>query len=159
MVSPRPGWRQAFEQEAERLSSELGSNLVRVHHISSTAIPGIYAKPMIDFLLEVESLDGIDGCNRAMQALGYVPMGEFGILVSLLGVCAIATYAIRSNGSVSLALTVAVNHEWWHWCCDRRQAEDRDRQCLAGQTLGNSGFGIAAGKHWLEVDESATDSA
>ena len=49
-----------FEAESQRLAKAIGPNLVAVHHIGSTAIPNIYAKPIIDLLVEVVSDDRDD---------------------------------------------------------------------------------------------------
>lgn len=51
-------WPNLFEQEAAFLRSELPSNLVkRIEHFGSTAVPGLSAKPIIDILVEVSSLE------------------------------------------------------------------------------------------------------
>jgi GrpB-like predicted nucleotidyltransferase (UPF0157 family) len=51
----------------------------RSHHIGSTAVPGLAAKPVIDILVEVRSLDELDARESAMTALGYEARGENGI--------------------------------------------------------------------------------
>jgi len=80
VVEPHdPSWAGAFEAEAPQLLQALGSNLVACHHIGSTAIPGIYAKPIIDVLVEVVDIDAVDVQAPAMEALGYEAMGECGI--------------------------------------------------------------------------------
>jgi GrpB-like predicted nucleotidyltransferase (UPF0157 family) len=79
VVPHDPGWRREFEAEAARISQALGNVVVRLHHIGSTAIPGISAKPIIDLLLEVEDVALLDGWSSALEALGYEVMGEFGI--------------------------------------------------------------------------------
>jgi GrpB-like predicted nucleotidyltransferase (UPF0157 family) len=50
VVPHNPTWRNEFETESKRVTSALGKNVVMVHHIGSTAIPNIYAKPIIDLL-------------------------------------------------------------------------------------------------------------
>jgi GrpB-like predicted nucleotidyltransferase (UPF0157 family) len=50
-----------------------------VHHIGSTAIPTIYAKPIIDILLVVQDLAALDEKQPKMEVLGYKALGEFGI--------------------------------------------------------------------------------
>jgi GrpB-like predicted nucleotidyltransferase (UPF0157 family) len=72
-------WRDTFETEAKFVSNALSKNVVAVHHIGSTAIPNIYAKPIIDLLIEVKDITDVDGQSSAMQSLGYELMGEFGI--------------------------------------------------------------------------------
>lgn len=79
VVPHDPQWRDAFEAEAKQVAAALGANLVAVHHIGSTAIPNIYAKPIIDLLAEVRDIAEVDGRSSAMESLGYEVMGEFGI--------------------------------------------------------------------------------
>ncbi|AFY37303.1 protein of unknown function UPF0157 [[Leptolyngbya] sp. PCC 7376] len=79
VVAHNLSWKKEFEQESRYLVKALGENLKALHHIGSTAIPGIYAKPIIDFLGEVETIAAVDFCNSTMENLGYEAMGEFGI--------------------------------------------------------------------------------
>ena len=79
VVAHDPAWRGEFDAEAKRIARALGDIVVRMHHIGSTAIPGIFAKPIIDFLLEVQDIVELDDRSSAMEALGYEAMGEFGI--------------------------------------------------------------------------------
>jgi GrpB-like predicted nucleotidyltransferase (UPF0157 family) len=74
IVPPDRGWREAFEAEAARLRSILGENLVEIHQIGSTAIPGIAAKPILDILPVVREIDRVDAL-----AAGYRAWGEFGL--------------------------------------------------------------------------------
>ena len=52
---------------------------MRLHHIGSTAISGIPAKPIIDILMEVTELQSLDEMSPAIESLGYEVMGEYGI--------------------------------------------------------------------------------
>lgn len=79
VVPHDPLWRDAFEAEAKQVADALGENVVAVRHIGSTAIPGIYAKPIIDLLVEVGDIAEVDGRSAAMESLGYEVMGEYGI--------------------------------------------------------------------------------
>lgn len=79
VVPHDPQWQQAFDVEAIRIVQALGEPRVRVHHIGSTAIAGIVAKPVIDMLLEVEAIERLDREVAAMRGLGYDALGEFGI--------------------------------------------------------------------------------
>ena len=74
-----PGWAAAFRAEAQRLRATLGDEIVAVHHVGSTAIPGIKAKPIIDILLEVREVERLDERGPEMAALGYEARGEFGL--------------------------------------------------------------------------------
>jgi GrpB-like predicted nucleotidyltransferase (UPF0157 family) len=60
VVEPDPAWWRQFGVEAANIAHALGGLIVAVHHIGSTAIPGIFAKPVIDILLEVNDIDVLD---------------------------------------------------------------------------------------------------
>ena len=53
VVSYDSAWIGEFESEVKRNSQALGEMVARLHHVGSTAIPSIYAKPIIDFLLAI----------------------------------------------------------------------------------------------------------
>ena len=79
VVPHRPEWFTSFAEEAARISQGLNKTLVRIHHIGSTAIPGLAAKPIIDILLEVSSLAELDEAAPSLAALDYEAKGAFGI--------------------------------------------------------------------------------
>lgn len=79
VVPHNPDWKDEFKKEAELIAAALGENVVAIHHIGSTAIPNIYAKAVIDFLVEVRDIEAVDAQSEAMEELGYEVMGEFGI--------------------------------------------------------------------------------
>lgn len=79
VVPPNPAWREEFELESQQLAVAIGDNLVAIHHIGSTSIPGIYAKPIIDLLVEVQDIGQIDERGGAIARIGYDVMGEYGI--------------------------------------------------------------------------------
>lgn len=72
-------WPEMYRQEAARLSAVFGQNLIKMHHIGSTSIPGIYAKPVIDMMPLVRNIEQVETTNEAMIELGYSPKGENGI--------------------------------------------------------------------------------
>jgi GrpB-like predicted nucleotidyltransferase (UPF0157 family) len=74
-----PKWQRAFEIESHQIALALSEDLAAVHHIGSTAIPQIYAKPIIDILLEVKDIGKLEDRASHLEALGYEAMGEFGI--------------------------------------------------------------------------------
>ena len=79
VLDHNPEWAKSFEHEASRIIAALGVTLVNIHHIGSTSITYTKAKPVIDILLEVSSLDELDQQSASLQALGYEAKGEFGI--------------------------------------------------------------------------------
>lgn len=75
----RPDWPERFTRERAVLEAALGEVLVAAHHMGSTSVPGLAAKPVIDILLEVSDLEALDRRAGAVEALGYKAMGEFGM--------------------------------------------------------------------------------
>ncbi len=74
LVPHSPLWKELAKDEIERISLLLLDFDPRISHIGSTAIPNIYAKPIVDILVEMP--DGSDW-NRARQILessGYICM-------------------------------------------------------------------------------------
>jgi GrpB-like predicted nucleotidyltransferase (UPF0157 family) len=68
-------------QAAERIARlrVLEPVLVAAHHIGSTAVPGLIAKPIIDLMPLVSDLASLDLERGAVEALGYQWHGEYGI--------------------------------------------------------------------------------
>jgi GrpB-like predicted nucleotidyltransferase (UPF0157 family)/GNAT superfamily N-acetyltransferase len=79
VVTYNPEWLEMFELEAERIKQVLGSNCVTIHHIGSTSVPGLNAKPIIDILPVVKNILEADKATKAMESLGYEAKGEYGI--------------------------------------------------------------------------------
>ncbi|ENQ3104416.1 GrpB family protein [Bacillus cereus] len=71
-------WAEKFQKEAKRLKEAMPEH-VKVHHIGSTSVPGLAAKPIIDMIMEVTNIDKVDSWNDVLQKLGYTPKGENGI--------------------------------------------------------------------------------
>jgi GrpB-like predicted nucleotidyltransferase (UPF0157 family) len=74
-----PNWSQLAGTEARLLAETLRPNMLIVHHIGSTAIPGIRAKPILDLMPVIHSLAELDKCQGKVKALGYDWWGEFGL--------------------------------------------------------------------------------
>lgn len=73
-----PMWPRMFAEEEPRLRAALGPLITAVEHVGSTAVPGLAAKPIIDVLVGVRSLE--EARSRALvplEALGYTYMSEY----------------------------------------------------------------------------------
>ena len=68
-----PAWPEKFRREKGHLLSCLPEDLVRrVEHFGSTAVPGLAAKPIVDMLVEVASLQATqDRIVPILEAQGY----------------------------------------------------------------------------------------
>jgi GrpB-like predicted nucleotidyltransferase (UPF0157 family) len=62
-----------FEREREALEAAIGAWATGgIHHVGSTAVPGLAAKPIVDILVGVESLDVARACFDPLASLGYL---------------------------------------------------------------------------------------
>ena len=68
-----PRWPEMFQEEKEHLLSCLPATLIkRVEHFGSTAVPGLSAKPIVDILIEVTSLDETrEKISPILESQGY----------------------------------------------------------------------------------------
>jgi GrpB-like predicted nucleotidyltransferase (UPF0157 family) len=68
-----PAWPAKFAYEHEILESLLARWLVAdIEHVGSTAVPGLVAKPVIDILAPVESLEASRDAIQIVSAAGYM---------------------------------------------------------------------------------------
>lgn len=79
VVKHDPDWPHKFEMEAKAIQHQIGSVINDIHHIGSTSVPGLMAKPVIDMLLDVSGLADLDNQSYKLEGLGYEAMGECGI--------------------------------------------------------------------------------
>lgn len=69
-------WKTRFNCEVVGLRETFKTALRAIHHIGSTSVPGLRAKPTIDILIEVTPGTDIPSFDPQMEALGYVCRGE-----------------------------------------------------------------------------------
>lgn len=72
-------WATDFHQESISLNDIFKEELLEIHHIGSTAVEGLSAKPVIDIMPIVRDIHQVDLCNEKMIMLGYTPKGENGL--------------------------------------------------------------------------------
>jgi len=72
-------WEVEFIKESKSIYDIMGKEILKIHHIGSTSIPGIVAKPIIDILVEVRNIENIDLYNESLENRGYIAKGEYGI--------------------------------------------------------------------------------
>jgi GrpB-like predicted nucleotidyltransferase (UPF0157 family) len=71
-----PAWPHLFETEAARLKPVFGPAALEIHHIGSTAVPGLTAKPEIDILIIVKDSNVADTVASSLAELGYGRGGD-----------------------------------------------------------------------------------
>ncbi len=74
-----PRWAEQAATWIARVREAGGDAIVAVHHIGSTSVPGMFAKPIIDLMPGLRSFDAGFEIGEAMAALGFDVRGEFGI--------------------------------------------------------------------------------
>ena len=73
-----PHWPVLFEIERQAMQRS-GGWFKAMHHVGSTSIPGMAAKPIIDILVVLDRHEDGLACVDAMRGLGYEYRGESGI--------------------------------------------------------------------------------
>jgi GrpB-like predicted nucleotidyltransferase (UPF0157 family) len=79
IVGPGPDWAARFAEEAALIRDFLGGACLRIHHIGSTAVPGLAAKPILDLALELPAEgfgEHLDRAFAGLARLGYRFRGD-----------------------------------------------------------------------------------
>jgi len=64
-------WPALFLTAKEQIEKAFGTELVALHHVGSTAVPELAAKPEIDLLVEVSEHRNEFSRDNVMRGLGY----------------------------------------------------------------------------------------
>lgn len=79
LVDYDPEWPALYDQWSKRILEVCGDLVTEIHHIGSTAVPGLLAKPIIDIMPGVARFEDGFALVDPLQALGFEARGEFGI--------------------------------------------------------------------------------
>ncbi len=79
VVNYDPEWPSKYVRERDYITEILKDNCIAVYHIGSTSVPGLAAKPIIDIMAVVRSLEEVDTAADKFAEIGYEYLGEFGI--------------------------------------------------------------------------------
>lgn len=74
-----PAWSDLAAAWIARIREAGGDAIIEVHHIGSTSVPGMLAKPIIDLMPGLRWFEAGKTIVEAMTALGFDARGEFGI--------------------------------------------------------------------------------
>lgn len=78
VVEHQPQWATLFQAELDFLVKETGDLIIEIHHIGSTAVPGLPAKPILDIAAIVQSKDDIPSIILRLIPHGYIDRGDSG---------------------------------------------------------------------------------
>lgn len=79
LVAPDDNWPALAQSECDRWRATLSDGLMTIHHIGSTSVAGLPAKPVIDLLPVFDSEANADAAKSAIEGLGYEWLGAFGL--------------------------------------------------------------------------------
>ncbi len=71
LVPHDPRWAVLFDDAAGELRTMLDSAILEVHHVGSTAVPGLCAKPILDLLVTIPDFDRGRALISPLAMLGY----------------------------------------------------------------------------------------
>ena len=67
-----PAWKERFTLLAKGLRVSLGETALRIDHVGSTSVVGMWAKPIVDIQISVPFLDLLDEFRLPLEQLGYL---------------------------------------------------------------------------------------
>jgi GrpB-like predicted nucleotidyltransferase (UPF0157 family) len=74
-----PQWAIEFERLSTFLWSICGSSIVVIHHVGSTSVEGLVAKPILDIDIEIRSLNFFNTVKEKLSFAGYRHEGDLDI--------------------------------------------------------------------------------
>jgi GrpB-like predicted nucleotidyltransferase (UPF0157 family) len=79
VVPYQEGWPDQFRRLSDRLNDALGPLAARIEHVGSTAVPGLWAKPIIDIdiVISMEAAFGL--IQSSLDRIGYDYLGDQGV--------------------------------------------------------------------------------
>ncbi len=72
VVAPDPTWPATYDEIARSVRAALGERALALEHVGSTAVPGLYAKPVIDLDLTVADSGDEPAYLPDLEAAGFV---------------------------------------------------------------------------------------
>lgn len=118
-------WPIIFKIHSKEIKKALGNNVIKIHHIGSTSIPDLCAKPTIDIMCVVKDLKII---TAPLKSIGYIGKGELNLPLRLF-------FNKKITNSINLHVLTENNGEIeWNLCfLDflRKNKEARDMYAKA----------------------------
>ena len=72
-------WAREYEAEEKLLKEVLGDKILEIHHVGSTSIKGLKAKPVIDILVAIKDLSKINEIEELLKDYDYSNRGQQGV--------------------------------------------------------------------------------
>lgn len=134
-------WPRIFEREHSPIAKVLGAGEDRIHHIGSTSVLGLAAKPNVDIRAEVDTLLPRSSYDDLLEVLGYrsIDSGENDLRV-----------AMRKRTTFAANLHIVVAGSWTAQRTKLFRDALRDNAALADQ-YASLKRGIAASERDLDA--------
>lgn len=100
-------WKDDFLSERERIKSAVDDSSIQIKHIGSTAIPNIYAKPILDMAILCGE-KGLAAVADGLESLGYDYRGQFDDEIGHF-------YAVLDKGNVRFVQAHIYEEETADW--------------------------------------------
>lgn len=72
-------WEEDYKEEEKLLKKVLKKYIIEIHHIGSTSIKELMAKPIIDILIVIRSFDDIGKIEEILKKYNYTNRGHQGV--------------------------------------------------------------------------------
>lgn len=72
-------WHYEFEKIKGEIEASLGSLAVAIEHVGSTAVEGLWAKPILDIDVVISDRGALPAVIEKLEGIGYEHEGDFGI--------------------------------------------------------------------------------
>jgi GrpB-like predicted nucleotidyltransferase (UPF0157 family) len=76
IVDYDPRWPMMYVDEKAEILKAVGSIIVAIEHIGSTAVTGLAARSITDMMFAVRNLEDAESCIQPLQTIGYELEGE-----------------------------------------------------------------------------------
>ena len=72
-------WKTDFEKIKKEIEAAVGELIVKIEHVGSTSVEGMWAKPCIDIDAVIRDSSVLDQVVEKLAAIGYTHEGDFSI--------------------------------------------------------------------------------
>ena len=79
VIPYQASWQDQFHRLQDRLNEALGVLAERIEHVGSTAVPGLWAKPIIDLDIVVSTKTEFESIRSCLEEHGYDYLGNQGV--------------------------------------------------------------------------------
>lgn len=76
LTEHRNCWADWYAEEESLLHGALREKAVRISHVGSTAVKTIWAKPIVDILVEIPPSEDMEALTKALEPCGYRCMSQ-----------------------------------------------------------------------------------